>query len=300
VRATLTAPAIRDELDAATARLREAGVETAESDAEWLLAGPLGLGRLELALRAEQELGPEAVEAYRAAVARRARREPLQRILGWEQFRGLRVDLTGAVLVPRPETEILGELARALLPPTRPGYRPLAIDVGTGSGCLACALAAERPDVDVLAIDLCPAAAVTARDNAGRLGLAGRVRVIASDLLEAVAAAGADLIVSNPPYLPTAVLPTLAPEVRDHDPRLALDGGTDGLGVIAPLVASAPARLRPEGAIALETAGGAQAAAVAALLRAAGFVGMETHRDLAGVDRFVTARLGGVAPLWDA
>lgn len=294
---TLARVAIREELDAAADRLRQAGVDAARNDAEWLLAALLGVGRFELYLRPERELPEALAEAYRAAVGRRASREPLQRILGWEEFRGFRFQLPEAVLVPRPETETLADLALTLLPPVAEGYRPLVIDMGTGSGCVACAIAAGRPDVDVLAIDVSPSAAAVARDNARRLGLARRVRVVAADLFEAVGGVPADLIVSNPPYLPTAALATLPPEVRDHDPRLALDGGPDGLAVIAPLVAGAVARLRPLGAIALETAGGPQAGVVAALLRDAGFASVETHRDLAGIDRFVTARLGGGAPL---
>lgn len=288
--ATLACVVIREELAAAAAVLHRAGIDTALNDAEWLLAALLDVGRFVLYLDAERGLPEEVVDAYRAAVGRRARREPLQRIVGWEEFRGLRLALTGAVLVPRPETETLADLALALLPPVGEGSRPLAIDVGTGSGCLACAIAAERPDVDVLAVDVSPSAASTARDNASRLGLARQVRVIVSDLFGALGGARADLIVSNPPYLPTATLATLPPEVRDHDPRLALDGGADGLGVIGPLIAGAAARLGPSGAIALETAGAAQAATVGARLRDTGFAHVETRRDLAGVERFVVAR----------
>lgn len=296
--------AIREELGAAADVLRRAGVDRAKNDAEWLLAALLGVGRFALYLSPERDLPETVVEAYRAAVGRRARREPLQRILGWEEFRGLRFGLTEAVLVPRPETEALADVALGLLPPVAVGYRPLVIDVGTGAGCLACALAAERPDVDVVAIDVCPAAATIARENASRLGLARQVRVIAADLFAALGGVRAELIVSNPPYLPTAALEMLQPEVRDHDPRVALDGGADGLDLIAPLVAGAAACLGPSGAIALETAGGAQSAAVAALLRDAGFLKVEIRRDLAGVDRFAAGRLaekasraGGRAPL---
>jgi len=292
---TLAPVAIRDELAAAADVLRQAGVERAENDAAWLLAALLDIGRFALYLSPERELPATVGEAYRAAVRRRARREPLQRVLGWEGFRGLRFGLTDAVLVPRPETEMLADLALGLLPPVADGSRPLVIDLGTGSGCIACAIAAERPDVDVVAIDISPSAAAVARENASRLGLTHQLRVIAGDLFGALGRVRVDLFVSNPPYLPTAALATLAPEVRDHDPRLALDGGADGLDVIAPLVAGAPGWLRPSGAIALETAGGAQAAAVAARLRAAGFVNIETHRDLVGIDRFVTGRLGDTA-----
>jgi len=222
-------------------------------------------------------------------VRRRAGREPLQRILGWEDFRGVRVRLTNAVLVPRPETEMLVEWALALLP--EPGDRRLlAIDVGTGSGCIACALACERPDLDVIAVDVSPAAAAVARDNARALGVAERVRVVAADLLECVRGLRADLIVSNPPYLPTATVPELEPEVRAHEPRLALDGGPDGLALIRRIAATARGCLKPSGALALETAGDAQAEAAAALLRGARLQAVAVRADLAGVDRFVAGR----------
>src|SRR5438552_559737 len=129
-------------------------------------------------LAADRALPADLAVRFEAAVRRRARREPLQRILGWEAFRGLRIRLTDDVLVPRPETEALAEWALELLPPPRAGVRPLAADLGTGSGCVACALAAERPDLDVLATDCSPAAAAVARANAAALGLGARVRVV--------------------------------------------------------------------------------------------------------------------------
>jgi release factor glutamine methyltransferase len=228
-------------------------------------------------------------ERYAHAVSRRARREPLQRILGWEEFRGVRVRLTDAVLVPRPETEALVEWALALLPP--PGRRQLlAIDVGTGSGCIACALASERPDLDVIAVDVSPAATAIARDNARALDLAARVRVVAADVFHGIRDLGADLIVSNPPYLPTALVPELPPEVRIHEPTLALDGGGDGLALIRRIVTTARRCLRPSGALLVETAGGDQAEAAAALLRAAGWDQVAVRADLVGIERFVAGR----------
>lgn len=276
-------------LDQAERELAAAGVATARADAEWLLAGVLDTGRGAARLGLAQPLGAAAAARFASAVRRRAGREPLQRILGWEGFRGHRIRVDGPVLVPRPETELLGEWALALLPPARPGRWPRAIDVGTGSGCLACALAAERPDLRAVAVDLCPAAAALARANAAELGVAGRVRVVVGDLLDAVAGP-AELIVANLPYLPSAVLAALEPEVRLHEPRLALDGGADGLDAIRRLVPAARARLARGGALALETAGDAQAEAVRGLLRAAGFGEVETRPDLLGVTRFVAGR----------
>jgi release factor glutamine methyltransferase len=280
---------LRDELDAASTALEAAGVPEARVDAEWLLAGLLGLGRSRLRIELGREVSATLAKRFADAVSRRARREPLQRILGWEEFRGLRLRLTDAVLVPRPETESLVEWAFELLPP--PTNRRLrAIDLGTGSGCIACALAAERPDLDVLALDVCPAAAAVARQNALALGLAPRVSVAVTDLLHGVGDLGADLIVSNPPYLPTGLVPELLPEVRSHEPSLALDGGVDGLALIRRIAVQARRVLRPSGALVVETAGDVQATAAATLLRAEDFMRVEMRADLAGVTRFVAGR----------
>jgi len=285
----MAAPTFADQLDAATMALEAAGLASARVDAEWLLAGLLGVGRVAVRLDLAGTIPAPIAERYAHAVSRRARREPLQRILGWEEFRGVRVRLTDAVLVPRPETEALVEWALALLPP--PGRRQLlAIDVGTGSGCIACALAFERPDLDVIAVDVSPAAAALARDNARALDLAARVRVVAADLFDGIRDLGADLIVSNPPYLPTALLPELPPEVRIHEPTLALDGGGDGLALIRRIVTTARRCLRPSGALLVETAGGDQAEAAAALLRAAGWDQVAVRADLVGIERFVAGR----------
>jgi release factor glutamine methyltransferase len=279
----------RDQLAAATTALEAAGVASPRVDAEWLLAGLLGVGRVTVRLDPAGVVPELLAERYGDAVRRRARREPLQRILGWEEFRGLRVRLTDAVLVPRPETEALVEWALALLP-ARGGRRLRAVDLGTGSGCIACALAAERPDLDVVAIDVSPAAAAVARENAIALGLAARIRVVAADLLDGVRDLGADLIVSNPPYLPTGLVPELPPEVRTHEPVVALDGGADGLALIRRIAAIAHRALRASGVLVVETAGGAQATAAAALLRTADFAQVAVRADLAGVDRFVAGR----------
>ncbi|PYN46239.1 MAG: peptide chain release factor N(5)-glutamine methyltransferase [Candidatus Rokuibacteriota bacterium] len=285
----MTAATFAAELDAATTVLEAAGLSSARVDAEWLLAGLLGVGRVSVRMDLAETVPAPIAERYAHAVSRRARREPLQRILGWEEFRGVRVRLTDAVLVPRPETETLVEWALALLPP--PGARRLlAIDLGTGSGCIACALASERPDLDVIAVDVSPAAAAVARDNTRALGLASRVGVVAADLLDGIRDLGADLIVSNPPYLPSALVPELPPEVRIHEPRLALDGGADGLALIRRIATTARRYLRPSGALAVETAGGDQTEAAAALLRAAGWDRVAVRADLVGIDRFVAGR----------
>ena len=278
-----------DQLAAATTALEAAGLPSARVDAEWLLAGLLGLGRVAARLELGETAPAPLAERYARAVSRRARREPLQRILGWEEFRGVRVHLTDSVLVPRPETETLVEWALALLPARGP-RRLLAIDVGTGSGCIACALASERVDLDVVAVDVSPAAAAVARENVRALDLAGRVRVVAADLFAGLRDIRADLIVSNPPYLPSALMPELPPEVRIHEPRLALDGGSDGLAVIRRIATAARRYLRPSGALVVETAGGDHASAAAALLREAGWDQVAVRGDLVGIERFVAGR----------
>jgi release factor glutamine methyltransferase len=280
---------VRGLLEEATARLAAAGVLTARADAEWLLAGLRGTGRAAVAMALDREVEPTLAARYAAALARRERRETLQRILGWEEFRGLRFALTPDVLVPRPETELLVELALALLPRSA-APQPQVIDVGTGSGCVACAIAYERPEARVVALESSMAALAVAGRNITALRLGARVRLIAADVLTAVGPGRVDLIVANPPYLPSPLLETLMPEVRDHEPRLALDGGIDGLGTIRPLVTDARRTLRPDGALVVETAGDDQALAVAGLFRAAGFRDVVVRPDLAGGPRFVAGR----------
>jgi len=277
--------ALRD----AVAVLQDAGVETARNDAEWLFAAALGVGRAELHVMLDEPLPPSIARGLTASVRRRARGEPLQHILGWESFRGLRLRITRDVLVPRPETELLVEWALDLLPTGA----ACVIDVGTGSGCVACAVVAERPDVRVVAIDLSPAAVVATRENAARLGLGSRLFLTGGDLLGAVRGGSADLIVSNPPYLSRGSLRWLPREVRDHEPRLAVDGGDAGLEVIRRLVRDAPRVLRPGAALVMETGGGDHAHAVRDLMIEAGFIGLDARRDLTGVERFVSGRLAG-------
>jgi release factor glutamine methyltransferase len=277
---------VGEQLRDATAALAAAGVEPARVDAEWLLAGLLEVPRLTLHLALDRPLPGPVRTRYAEAVRRRASREPLQRVLGWEGFRGLRVRLSAAVLVPRPETEALVAWALALLPPG-----PCRVlDVGTGSGCIACAIAVERPEARVVATDVSPAAAALARRNAVDHAVETRVRVVVADLFDGLRG-GWDLVVANPPYLPSALVPRLAPEVARHEPARAVDGGPDGLAVIRRLVAGAPAGLRPGGTLVLETAGGGQAADVGALMRQAGLVEVRVRPDLAGVDRFIAGRM---------
>lgn len=272
-------------------RLEAASSPSARRDAEWLLATVLGVERFHLYLEPAQEVAASVAARVRALVERRAAHEPLQHLLGFEDFRGLRLRVTPDVLIPRPETEGLVEWALETLAPLP---RPVAADVGTGSGAIACALAAACPALEVLAIDASLAALAVATANVRALGLARRVRIVAGDLLAPLAAlaGGLDMIVANPPYLSSASLPALPPEVARFEPRLALDGGPDGLRVIRRIVAEAPGVLRPGGALVMEI-GEEQAGGVASLLAAEGFSGIVARRDLRGVERYIAGRLGG-------
>lgn len=282
----IAAPAtLAERLEAAVAALAAAGVEPARLEAEWLLAGVLGIGRFDVYLALNREVDDRQVLAFDAAVRRRLAGEPMQQILGWESFRGLRIRVTRDVLVPRPETESLVEHALARLGPA--GRR--VVDVGTGTGCIAAAIADARPDAHVVAVDLSPAAARVARANVRGLGLDRRVSVVVGDLLDAIGT-GVDLIVANPPYITTAEWPTLPREVRDWEPRLALDGGDDGLAVIRRLVIDAARVLVAGGALVVETGGERHVDDVAARCAAQGFSDVAIEPDLTGTRRFVAGR----------
>lgn len=288
----LTAVTSRGLLAEGARRLAEAGLPTARQDAEWLLAAVLGRERFALYLEPDRAVVEAAGGRFRALVARRADHEPLQHLLGYEDFRGLRLRVTPDVLIPRPETEGLVEWALELLNASSSNGSPLLADIGTGSGAIACALAAACPDARVVATDISPAALAVAEGNVRALGLGGRVRVIAGDLLKPLAAepAALNMIVANAPYLPSGILPSLPREVFAFEPRQALDGGPDGMEVIRRLLTAAPAALRPGGRLVLEI-GEEQAAPLAAVMTAAGFVDVAARDDLRGVSRYLAGRL---------
>ena len=279
----------------ATARLRASGSRTPRLDAELLLADALGTDRAGLLREPRRPLSRAEAAAFEASLRRREAREPVAYIRGRRAFRTIELEVTPDVLIPRPETETLVEAgleALAALPLRGPGPEgePLALDVGTGSGCVALALAAEDPFVRVVACDVDPAALAVARRNAARLGLQRRVAFVVSDLFADVGERPFDLVVSNPPYVPAAEYAALEPNVRDYEPRLALFGGEDGLDVYRRLVPGAALLLRPGGTLALEVGAG-QAEAVSAIVASAGAYEPPVAReDLAGVPRVVVAR----------
>ncbi len=267
------------------ARLRAAGIATARQDAELLLAQVLGVTRLALHLDGARELDTTAVARFEALLGRRAGHEPLQYILGVEEFRAIRLAVGPGVFIPRPETELLVERALALAP----AGAGVALDLGTGSGAIACALARERPGLSVWAVELSGEAARWGRLNVERLGLADRVVVLEGDLVAPLAGRGlaraCDLVVANPPYIARPALATLPLEVRDWEPPLALDGGPTGLAVIARILAEAPAYARPGGRVLLEIGHDHAPALRAVLDRDVRYGPPVFHRDLLGYER---------------
>ncbi len=221
-----------------TARdLNQRGVDSARLDAEVLLAHVLGTDRLGLFLDLDRPLDERERAAYRELITRRRKREPVAYVTGTKEFWSLPFSVNPATLIPRPDTEILVEEALELLPGDGEGLR--VVDVGCGSGCIGLALATERPALNVVAVDVDPHAAATTALNAAALGIADRVTVLRGDLL-ACLSGPIDLIVTNLPYIPSAELDALEPEVARWEPRLALDGGEDGLDLFRRLLADSP------------------------------------------------------------
>lgn len=229
------------------------GVGAPRLQVELLLAHVLKMPRMNLYLNFERALSAQEVETLRELVRRRGQREPLQYIVGSASFCGLELALTRHVLVPRPETELLAERAWNFLGQLPANGQARALDLGTGSGCLAIALAAHAPTARVDATDLSGDALTTARQNAARHQVAERIAFHQGDGFAALGRESRfDLIVSNPPYIATAEIQTLEPEVRDYEPRVALDGGPDGLDFYRRIAAEAGAFLRPRGRAMLE------------------------------------------------
>jgi release factor glutamine methyltransferase len=266
-------------------------VESPRLQAEWMLARILALPRLQLYLNFEKPVAEADLAALRDMVVRRGKREPLQHILGSVSFCGIELAVGPQALVPRPETEILAEMAwtwlnqRAAQAPTPPA----ALDFGAGSGCLAIAIALKSPAAKVSALDVSPASLELARANALRHSLPDRINfLLGAGFAPLPAGASFDLVVSNPPYIPRAEIAALEPEVRDHDPRQALDGGEDGLDFYRLIATEAPGRLRAGGRLMMEIGDG-QAAAVGEILKEQKWIVESIASDYSGRERFVTA-----------
>jgi release factor glutamine methyltransferase len=266
---------LREALAGAAEELEAAGVDTPRLDAELMLAAVLGTDRAALHADPQRTLEPGAARPFTDMVGRRVRREPVAYILGRAHFRELELVVDHRVLIPRPETELLVELA---------GDGQRVLDVGTGSGAVALAIAQERKDVRVTGIDSSPDAIDVARTNAERTGL--EVELMIADL---IVGGPYDLIVSNPPYVRDSEWGGLAPEITLYEPEEALLGGPDGLDVIRPLVPAAAEVLSRGGMLGIEVGQG-QSKAVEALFERSGLRAVETERDLAGIPRVVKGR----------
>jgi release factor glutamine methyltransferase len=277
-----------DLLRRAREKLRLAGRDHAGLLAETLLAHTLGCPRLEWPLHAAEPLSPAQFRVFEEGVGRVAAGEPVQYVTGETGFMGLDLKTDARALIPRPETEGLVAEVLACEAAWRPA-RPTVLDVGTGSGCVALALARARPQARCVGLDISEAALALAQENACRLGLETRVRFQQANLLAHTAAASAELVVSNPPYVAQHAYARLPLEVRGFEPRCALDGGADGLRVIAPLVEQAARVLKPGGWLFLEM-GETQGPEVVRLMTRHGFRSLATSRDLAGRERMVRGR----------
>lgn len=280
-----TAPrALMEVLGLAAGYLKEWGVPNPRLDAEVLLAHVLQVDRIRLYVEHDRPLEPAELDAYRKAVARRARREPVAYITGEKEFYGLTLAVDKRTLIPRPETEILVEQVVKASGRARQGALEL-VDVGTGSGAVAIAVCKAAPAARAAAVDVSKPALEVAQANARRHGVAERIEFLHGDLLEPVQGRTFDGIAANLPYVPDGELAGLEPELA-HEPREALAGGRDGLQLIRRLLAAALRHLKPGGFVALEI-GSAQGAEVLAMGREAGLGEGTVHNDLAGLPRVV-------------
>ncbi len=268
--------------------LRDKGIENGRLDAELLLAEVLQFDRVGLYLNYDRPLQADELAAYRQLVGRRSRREPLQYILGRAEFWSLTFKVGPAVLIPRPDTEVLVEEALR-----RVRADGTILDVGTGSGAVAVALASELPAARLVGIDVSDAALQVAAENARHIGVADQVDLQQIDLA-CLPTGPFDLIVANPPYIPEADLAGLMPEVRDHEPALALAGGDDGLDCYRLLAGQTATRLKPGGWLLVEVGIG-QAAAVLEIFAAAELQEGFCQNDLNGIPRVVGGRRPGPA-----
>jgi len=273
---------------ALTAKFRAAGLDSPDLDSRILIGHALGLDHAALAAAATRRLGAHEENAIVALASRRLTGEPVARILGYKEFWSLPLRVDAATLVPRPETETVVEAALAAIDAGGQRSRDLRIaDLGTGSGALILALLSELPNAFGVGTDASTKALMVARDNARRLALS-RARFIACNMAAALRGPF-DAIVSNPPYIASGDIASLAPDVRDFDPHLALDGGPDGLHFFRAIAAAAPTLLAPGGVLVVELGIG-QAEPVAQLFAAAGLAPSPPHPDLNGTPRALVAR----------
>jgi release factor glutamine methyltransferase len=279
-------PTVGELIQSVSTRLAAVGVGESRLEARLLLAEAAGWSLETIVAERDTPVEPGIVARVERLAGRRLAREPMSHILGWREFWSLRFRVTADVLTPRPDSETLVEAVLGALPDRNAPLRIL--DLGVGSGCLMLSLLHELPQASGMGIDRSQRALAVARQNAEALGLAARADLRAGDWGEGIAEVF-DVVVSNPPYVPSDDIGALDPEVSEHEPWLALDGGADGLDCYRRLVGQLGYLVQPRGIVALEVGRG-QAPAVARLVRDAGFRSVSIHTDLAGVERVVLAR----------
>jgi len=283
---TKTVWTIRDVLTWTTDYLKRKGCQTPRLDAELLLAHNLGIERIGLYLDFDRPLSDAERLGFRNLVRRRALREPVALIIGKKEFWSLDIVVTPGVLIPRPETEIL---VQVVLEECQDLLNLSVLEIGCGSGAPLIAIACARPDIRLFACDISINSLCCASANASSHGFSDQILFFASDLLESVRAEHMfDVIYSNPPYIPSKDVDSLAPEIRNFEPREALDGGLDGLDVIRRLIPSSQIRLKPGGRLIMEI-GEDQVQPVRKLLQTNGFSAVRVHQDLSGKNRVVKA-----------
>ena len=278
---------------ALAAQFKASGIETPDLDARLLIGAALGLDHTRLAAQAARLITTDESKAIASFAQRRMAHEPVARILGHKEFWGLDFELSAATLVPRPDTETVVEAALEFFR-SNSGIKPFRIaDIGTGSGAILLALLSEFPDATGIGTDISAAALTTAELNARRFGLAGRASFVQCDYA-ATLSGSFDLIVSNPPYIRSSDIATLDRDVRDHDPHLALDGGTDGLDAYRAIIPQAAALLGPDGVLIVET-GHDQSTPVSDLMRAAKLtLPRPPVADLGGIHRAVMGQKAAI------
>jgi len=309
---------VLEAIQKSTEFLGKKNVETPRLQTELLLAHLLRLPRMKLYLNFDRVLSPAETDALRELVKRRGLREPLQHIVGSISFCGLEMAVNRHALIPRPETELLAELGWQFLLARRPPARigepaetavpeagaPAALDFGTGTGCIAIALAAKCPHARITALEISADALALARQNAAAHKVANQIEFLQGDGLAALDGEGwpradcpraFDLLISNPPYVPSAEIATLEPEVREFDPRAALDGGLDGLDFYRALAVQARPRLKPDGRIMLEFGAG-QAEAITQILEQEQWVVEAVKKDYSQRARMLIARTNHLGP----
>ncbi|MBE0416870.1 MAG: peptide chain release factor N(5)-glutamine methyltransferase [Coriobacteriia bacterium] len=279
---------VKDALDWTVAYFEREGVDAPRRSAEWLLSAATGLSRVEVYAFHERPLSDDERATLRESVKRRAAGEPLQYVTGEMPFRHIVVQVEPGVFIPRPETEVLVDVALDLIHDVDD---PVVLEMCSGSGCIACAIATERPSARVVATEIAPHSVAVARANTERLGVADRVSVLECDLFSDVPTdlcGQVDLVISNPPYIPSDDLPELSIEVLGFEPHLALDGGPDGLDVVRRIVEEAQAWLADDGVLAMEI--DETCAKHASEGMREWYQEVRVMRDLSGRDRVVVGR----------